>query len=115
MASGWTESVNSIDMPSPAIYKPKAFNYIADYEDRRNTMTLPPPVPPKDPLPVPKPEEMVKRSSIPIHLQKSSDRHARIHHGKMVVVEEESGEMIDWDEVASMDLEIIIDRFHEGF
>ncbi|EPE33953.1 hypothetical protein GLAREA_06966 [Glarea lozoyensis ATCC 20868] len=112
--SGWTESVHSIDMPSPAIYKPKFTNYNTAFEDHRNTMTIPPPVPPKDPLPVPKPEEMIKRSSIPIHFQKPSDRHARIHHGKMVVVEEESGEMIDWDEVASMDLEIIIDRFHEG-
>jgi hypothetical protein len=53
--------------------------------------------------------------SIPIHLSsgKKPAPHARVRNGKMEFVKEEKeeekgGQMIDWDEVGSMDLEIII-------
>ena len=108
--------------------------YNTSLNDRSRDSDIPPPVPPKDPLPVHRPsyidirasrleqipEETSREGSISKHLQqdpvewsKSIDRHARIKNGKMEFVAEESTGEIDWDDVESLDLDIIIERYYE--
>jgi hypothetical protein len=143
ISTSWTETVGSSMSKFPSDRGPQAFykhkitaevptKQFTTREERRKAIMMPPPVPPKDELPGRR--AIIKTESLENNREESTgsrssaillpqderrwpapmDRHAHIKNGRMEYMSEErQTEMIDWDEVGSVKLDIIMARYYE--